>query len=449
MKKFDVIVIGSGPGGSKVAKKCVEAGKKTAIIDMRFGGTCALRGCTPKKAMEAVTTTLSTAKLLSGHGAPKKSDYKVKWQDLQKHRAHFTDDVTEDTIEMFNDTGMTVIEGKAVFSDKNTVTVGKKSYSAEHIVVAVGAEPRSMDIPGSKHLLYSEDFIYQDKLPKKIIFAGGGYIGFEMSHIAATCGAEVTIAAGSETPLSQFDPDLVQHLIKATEDKGIEVKQGFDVVEIKKKGKKLVAVLENENGKKEEIKADAIYHSAGRVPQTKALKLKKAGVKTDDNGAIITNQTMRSNSNKHVWAVGDVTGKIPLTPVAEVEGSVVADNILKGKKERIDYAHFPSVLFCHPKVASVGKLASELDEAGIEYQTVENEITDTLTERAYHSRYAGAKVFLDKKGEKILGAHLIGQHAHETINLFAMAMQHGITAKELQKVRMGYPTAGNGVRGFV
>ena len=449
MKNYDVIVIGSGPGGSKVADKCAAAGKKTAIIDVHFGGTCALRGCTPKKAMEAVASTLATARLLCGHGAPSKNDYRVRWEDLQKHRKQFTEDITKDTIADFKKKGIKVIRGEASFTGKNTLRVGKKKYSAEHIVAATGAMPRPLDFPGSKHLLYSEDFIYQDKLPKKIVFAGGGYIGFEMSHIAAACGAKVVIVSDDAVPLPQFDPEITKHLIAATEDKGISVRKGFKVVEIKKQGKSYTVIAENEDGETQKIKADAVYHAAGRVPRTKALKLKKAGVKTDDSGAIITAKTLRSKSNNRVWAVGDVTGKVPLTPAAEVEGSIVVKNILKGKKARMDYAHFPSVLFTHPKLASVGKTAAELDAAGTKYQIIETEITDTLTERAYHSRCAAAKIFLDKKGEKILGAHLIGQHAHETINLFATAMQHRLIAKDIVKLRLGYPTAGNAVRRFV
>ena len=444
---FDVIVIGSGPGGSHAAKKLAKEGKDVAVIDYHFGGTCALRGCTPKKAIEAVTSTLSTARRLRGHGVPD-IDLRADWHGLQIHRQDFNEQVVANTKIMFRKKGMTVIEGKAKFTGKKTLSVNGKTYTAPHIIVAVGAVPRPLDFPGSEYLTSSGKFLNQQNLPKRLVFAGGGYVGFELAHIAAACGSECIIVSDTYKPLQQFESDMVTQLIDSTLRRGIQVRTGYTVKKVEKSEGEYKVIVENDQGEVHHLFTDAVIHSAGRVPATADLNLEAAEAETED-GAIVTTDFLRSTTNKYVWAVGDVTGKVPLTSAASVAGNLVAENILHDREEKMDYSLFPTVLFTQPKLAGVGKTLMQLEEEGIAYQVRQRETTKNLTEKAYHSLSGGGKILLDEKGEKILGAHLIGHHAHEVINLLGMAMQFGISAKDFKNMKTAYPTSSNAVKGIL
>lgn len=216
-RKYDLIVIGSGPAGSHVATACAKKGLTVAVADYLFGGTCALRGCTPKKAMESVTSAWWTANHLQGHGFPKLKQ-PVDWKKLLVHSQEFTALVPSGTKRKFQQAGIDIIEKKVAFANKNTLTDGQSKWTAKNIVIATGATPRSLDMEGSKHLLTSADFFELPELPKRIVFIGGGYIAFELAHIVAACGSQITIISDEQKPLGAFDSNLVSEFIRATLD---------------------------------------------------------------------------------------------------------------------------------------------------------------------------------------------------------------------------------------
>lgn len=443
-KKFDVIIIGSGPGGGQVVSQLLSTNKKIATIDYLYGGTCALRGCTPKKAMESVTTSVWQAKDLVGSGFPA-VNHDAIWRDLVLHQRRFTELVTANTKEEWRQKGVTVIEGVARFTGKKTISVGEEKYQAKHIVIATGAKPRPLSIEGVDLLKTSDQFFKLQKLPRSLVFVGGGYIAFELAHIAAAAGAQVTIISQAEKPLAIFDPNLVSQLVQSALAKGIHVQLGKQVIGVHQRGGKYTVVMENvSTQEKSTIFTQLVINTAGRVPAIDRLDLEKADVNYNGDG-IEVNEYMQT-SNKNIYALGDVVGNYPLTPVAGLEGKKVAQNIIEAESAKMDYVCVPTALYTYPKLASVGKSEEELREAGVDYQKRQGSTRDWLTEKAVNNSYAGYKILLSEDGQKILGAHLLGAHAHNVINIFALAIQMNIPCSKIHNSIFTYPTAMNDIQ---
>ncbi|MFK7936693.1 MAG: NAD(P)/FAD-dependent oxidoreductase [Saprospiraceae bacterium] len=446
-KKFDVIVIGSGPSSGQVISQLLKTDKSIASIDYHYGGTCALRGCTPKKAMENITTQVWMAKAAQGSGFPSFSGEAI-WEQLVTHQRRFTELVTANNKEQWREQGVTVIEGKARFTGKKTLAVGEDRYQAKHIVIAAGAKPRSLDIDGADLMLTSADFFNLQKLPRSIVFAGGGYIAFELAHIAAAAGSKVTILSSEDKPLGMFDPDLVSQLIQSALAKGIDIQLGKKVIGVHRRGDKYMVVSENASTEaKSTLVANGVFNTTGRVPNIASLDLEKADIEHDDSG-IEVNEYLQT-TNKNVYAVGDIIGRYPLTPVAGLEGKKAAQNIIKAKSAKMEYMCVPTALYTYPKLASVGKSEKELLEKGIEYQKKQGSTRDWLTEKSINNHYAGYKILLSEDGEEILGAHLMGSHAHDVINIFALAIQMDIPCSKIDNAIFAYPTAMSDVQSML
>lgn len=449
LKKYDLIVIGSGPAGTDVAKSCAKKGLKVAVADYLFGGTCALKGCTPKKAMESVTSLWWETQHLQGHGFPKTTK-PVKWKKLVAHSQEFTALVPSGKKRDLKKAKIDLIEKKVSFIDKKTITDGDNKWTAKNIVIATGAIPRPLDIPGKKHLLNSADFFELSKLPKSIVFIGGGYIAFELAHIAAACGSQVTIISDTQKPLKAFDTNLVSQFIKATLDKGIDVRLGYQALSVSTKRNKYEVVIQRKGRDKNYgIPADVVFNTTGRIPATKSLNLAKADIQLDKKGFPKFNEYLQCKGNNAVYLVGDVNNQSAFTPVAHLEAATVAKNILNKKKEKINYPTIPFALYGYPKLAGVGQTEKQLKEAGIEYKTFSKSLTDDLIEKAKHNKFAGFRVFVDSKTDKILGAYILSAKADDSINLIATAIQKGLTGKEVHNLILAYPTASQVVRYMV
>ncbi|MEL6924816.1 MAG: NAD(P)/FAD-dependent oxidoreductase [Bacteroidota bacterium] len=448
---FDVLIVGSGPAGSKAAQTLAASDKKVAVVDFLFGGTCALRGCTPKKAMEAVSSTYWEARALEGFGFRQMSSG-INWKALMAHKEKFTNLVPAATKKSFRASGITVLEGRAEFEDPHTLKVmhndekkGTRKYSADKIIVATGARPTPLGFEGADHLITSEDFFELDQMPRRILFAGGGYIAFELAHIAAACGAAVTIISKEEAPLGAFDPELVQELVKATFHKGIDVRLGFEVERVSQEaGAFCVSTKRNGNGKEYTFETDLVVHAAGRKPMLDALNLDAIKVSLNQSGGFPVNAYLQHKKHKHLYAIGDVLGKMPFTEIGLYEASVVSHNILHPRSRRkVNYDGFPMVTFTYPKLAAVGNTEQQLKDKDIKYRVVEDSLYDHLTERSANNAFAKYRVFVSEKNQQLLGAHLIGIRADEVINLFAIAMQKKLSADKLTELLLAYPTSGN------
>ena len=310
-------------------------------------------------------------------------------------------------------------------------------------LIATGAKPRVLEVPGAEKLIDSTDFLNLAELPRRIVFVGGGYISFEFAHIAARAGAEVTILDRGARQLRMFDHDLVDMLLERSRAAGIEVVAEAAIERVEEKDGVHWVIYRRENDN-HSIEADLVVHGAGRIPAIEHLDLAAAGIETEHGGVKVT-PWLRSSSNPRILAAVDAAaspGK-PLTPVAVFEGKVAASNMLKDKRTVPDYTGVPSVVFTIPELARVGLLEAEARER----DDVEVSFTDTsgwFSQKRLGESHAGAKIITDQDG-KILGAHMFGPDYAELINVFSLAIKLGLTATQVKAMPAAYPTGASDI----
>ncbi len=439
-RKFDIVVIGTGSAASAAASRCRSAGWQVAVVDSRpFGGTCALRGCDPKKVLVGAAEALDWVRRMKGKGI-RAEEIRIDWQELMRFKRSFTEPVPKNREEGFAKAGIATFHGPARFVGPSSVQVNDEVLEGRYVVIAAGQKPADLKIPGTEHLTTSEQFLELDELPKRILFIGGGYIAFEFAHIAVRAGAQVTIAHRGLRPLTRFDPDLVDQVVKHTRELGVDVQLGTEVIGVEKRSGQLV-VRASASGQQRTFETDMVVHAAGRVAEIDDMNLDAAGVACDSQGVRV-NAFLQSVSNPAVYAAGDAaaSGGPPLTPVADYEGAIVASNLLKGNHQKPNYAGIPTVVFSIPPVASVGLSETEARERGLKF-LVKKEMTSTwYSSRRVAEKYSGYKVMVEEGTDRILGAHLLGGEAGEVINLFALAIRSGIRTTDLKHTIFSYPT---------
>lgn len=437
-KRYDLVVIGTGSAATAVATRVRAVGWSVAVIDCRpFGGTCPLRGCDPKKVLVGAAAALDHARRLRGKGVT--GDVRIDWPDLIAFKRGFTDPVSEAREQRFTEEGIDTYHGRARFTSRNGVEVDGESLEGRYILLASGAEPIELGIPGEEHLVTSEEFLELEDLPQRIVLAGGGYIAAEFSHIAARAGAAVTVLQRGERLLEHFDPDVVGWLMERFAQIGIDVRTRTTVERIERKERGYVVHASGDDGDLA-LDADLVVHAAGRAPALAQLALEKAGVAVE-KGLLRLNEFLQSDSNPAVYAAGDAAQKgPPLTPVSGHDAEVVAANLLEGNHRTPDYEAVPSVAFTIPPVAAVGKSEAEAREQGLDFRVHCRKASAWFTARQAAEPVYGFKVLIDEETDVILGAHLVGPHAEEVVNVFALAMRHGITAARLKSTMFAYPT---------
>jgi len=443
--KTDILIIGSGPAGSSVAYQCAEAGKSVIVVDRLFGGTCALRGCTPKKAMETITSTFWQANEMAKAGFPPTNQF-VDWHLLASHKSHFTALVPSKTKSKFENAKIKTLTGLAKFEDQNTIKVGNKTVRAEQIVIASGARPRPLDIEGEQHIITNDEFFTLNEMPPTVVIVGGGYISFELSHIIAACGSNVTILSNEEMPLNAFDADLVQDLVHATLEKGVDIKLGYEVNKIEKNKNGFEVTCERNDNLTFKYPADIVIHAAGRIPNVENLDIEQIGLKLNEKNGIEVDKFLQTKKYKHIYALGDVTGHLPFTEIASYEAKIVSHNLLNKKRKSVDYNGIPFGVFTYPKLAKVGKSEEELKTLGIKFEVKKENHKGSFVERVNLNTFARYKTLVDKKTNKILGASVIASHADEMINLFSIGIQQGMTTQEFNDLLLLYPTSGHDVK---
>lgn len=441
--RYDLIVIGSGSGGSITAAKCNQAGWNVAMIDDRpYGGTCALRGCDPKKVLHGAAELYDWQERMKGKGI--QGDLTINWSELMQFKRTFTEPVPDQKEQTLNKKGIDTYHGKASFISENQLTVGDEVLEGRYILIATGAMPTPIPIQGKEHLTYSDEFLELNNLPETIVFVGGGYISFEFAHIAARAGAKVHIIHRGKRPLENFDADLVDALIQKSREIGIQVHVEHSVESIEKDNDKFL-IHARTNEKIVTFQSDLVVHGAGRVPSLD-MDLEKGNVDREKRGVVV-NEYLQSVSNPHVYAAGDVaaTSGLPLTPVASMESHIVATNLLKGNHKKVDYPPMPSVVFTVPKLASVGLTEEEAKTSGKNIEVKHQEVNNWYTYKRTNESHTGFKVLIDKDQDQIVGAHLISEEADELINHLATAIRFGISPKELKQVIYAYPTAASDI----
>src|SRR6266851_1341061 len=424
----DVIVLGTGSAAQSVAYPCREAGWSVVVVDYHpFGGTCQLRGCDPKKVLVSVSDLVDWSHRMQGKGvsAPGLS---TSWPDLIRFKRTFTDPVPKQNEQSFAQAGISTRHGRAHFVDRTSVQVGEEILVARHVVIATGACHADLGIAGEDLLTTSTQFLELEELPRRIVFVGGGYIAFEFAHIAARAGAQVQVLHRGSRPLEKFDPDLVSMLVQATQELGVEVHVNRAVTAIERQQDRLL--VHARAGEQEyTVEADLVVHAAGRVPEIDDLGLEVADVAREQAGVSV-NDYLQSVTNPAVYAARDAvaSGGFPLTPVAGMQGDIVAKNLLEGNSHTPNYRGIPSVVFTIPPLARVGLLEPAARAQGLRFTTHHGDTSSWYTSRRVALLYSGYKVLVEEGTGRILGAHLLGYHAEEVINLFALAIRAGLRA---------------------
>jgi glutathione reductase (NADPH) len=356
----------------------------------------------------------------------------------------FTDPVPGMTEKSFAKKDIDAYHGRARFLNARSVTVEGEALEGRFILIAVGAVPVRLGIPGEEHLVSSTDFLELEELPGRIALVGGGFIAAEFSHIAARAGAKVTVLQRAERMLKPFDADLVGWLMEKSRDIGIDAHLKTRVERIEKNSAGFT-VRASADGRPQSFDADLVVHAAGRVPDLEPLELKAAGIE-HEKGRLKLNEFLQSVSNPAVYAAGDAASSgPPLTPVAGHDGRIVAANMLNGNQRKPDYLGVPSVAFTIPPIAAVGLSEEEARDQRLEYRVQSQKASDWYTARRVAERAYGFKVLIEEGTDRILGAHLLGPHADEVINVFALAIRQRMNAKDLRDAIFAYPSGASDI----
>ncbi|WP_296618563.1 NAD(P)/FAD-dependent oxidoreductase [Marivirga sp.] len=444
MKKYSVFVIGSGMAGMNIANRCASKGLKVGITDeLPYGGTCALRGCDPKKIMLAAAEVKHMAANLQGNNTSTVPE--ISWTDAMKSKQEFVGAIPPKIEKGYEKNGIDTFHSSARFINENQLQLGDEIIEADKIVIATGAKARQLEFTGGDLALTSTDFLDFETLPKSLIFIGGGYIAFEFAHMAAHYGSKVTIIHRGSRPLENFDPFIVDEITKATKELDIDLVLNTEVRAIEKSDKGY-KVSGNGQSNDKSWEAEVVVNSAGRIPAIFDLDLERGNVDFNEKG-ITVNEYLQSKSNPKVYAAGDAayTEGYPLTPVAVMEGHIVTSNILKGNSKKPDYSAIPTVVFTSPAMASVGLSEKQASKKELDYIVKKNSVPEWFTAKRLNEKTYAFKTLIEKDSGKILGAHLTGPHAEEVINLFAMAIKAGFTSKDIKTMILTYPSASSDI----
>lgn len=446
IEQHDVIVLGSGPAGGIVARRCKEAGLDVVIVEQEgWGGVCPLRGCEPKKVLVDAASAVSTMRDMKGRGPA--GDVSLDWKALMAAKHRLIDPISDAVHKSLQKKGIQTLSGSARFVGDGQVEVsGHGVLEGRHVVIAVGARPRPLNASGEEHALSSRQFLELEELPRSIVFIGGGFISFEFAGVAAAAGADVSIVHRSERVLKGFDHDLSRKLIQAMADAGVEVHINRPVLKVEASDSGINVVTQTGQGNEQHFAAEACVAGAGRIPNTDRLNLEAAGVQESRRGVVV-NEHMQSVSNPRVFAAGDCaeTGA-PLTPTAALQATAAAHNIIGSVSERSDLRGTASVVFTHPPLMSAGLLEEDAKEQGLDIMVHSGDAAKWSEHRRLALEHAGYKIIEERSSGRIVGAHYLGQHAEEVANIFGMAVRHGLTRADLMSQPWAYPSFGYTMR---
>jgi glutathione reductase (NADPH) len=443
MKTYDLVVIGSGTAAQVASARVRKAGRTVAVVDHRpFGGTCALRGCDPKKMLIGGAEAIDAAHRMQGRGVA--GELRISWPELIAFKRTLTDPVPQKQESRYAAQGIDAFHGPARFISPDTASVAGQELKARHILIATGARPVPLRFPGTEYVITSDRFLELESLPQRIALIGGGYIAAEFSHIAARAGAQVSVFQRADHMLPHFDPELVGWLMARFAELGIDVRTQSTVERIEQTANGFLVHADGARGK-QAVAADLVVHAAGREPDLEEMDLATGRVAVR-NGRLELNEYLQSVSNPLVYAGGDAASVgPPLTPVSAHDGRVVAANILEGNCHKPDYRGVPSVAFTVPPIATVGLKENQAQAQGFKFKVKSENTPDWFTARRLAERVYGYKTLVEEGTGQIIGAHVVGPNADEVINLFALAIRHNLTARDLQTAMFAYPTGASDI----
>jgi glutathione reductase (NADPH) len=437
---YDMVVIGGGSGGIAAAKRAARHGARCILLEAdRLGGTCVNRVCVPKKVMwfgAEIADALDTASVY-GFSLPRRS---FDWARLKAARDTVVSRLNGRYMRSLADAGVEFIPGFARFIDARTVTVDGRRMTGDHIVIATGGRPAVPALAGADLGITSDGFFLLDAQPERVVVAGAGYVAVELASMLNALGSEVNMLLRREVLLTGFDPMLREMLMEAMEDRGVRFHTNSAIETVEREPGGLISVVGRGGFRLAGV--DCLIWAIGRVPNTAALDLAAAGVTVDELGFVTTDAYENTNV-PGVYAVGDVTGKKALTPVAIAAGRRLADRLFGGMaNRRLEYEHIPTVVFTHPPIGTVGLTEEEAcalhGDAVKVYQTRFTPLSHAVGGRA---QVTAMKLVTVGPEERIIGCHVIGAAADEMLQGFAVAVKMGATKRDFEDTVAIHPTS--------
>lgn len=452
-QSFDVVIIGAGPGGYVAAIRAAQLGLKTACVEKRktLGGTCLNVGCIPSKALLEISHKFHDAQ----HSFEKlgiiASKPKIDVKKLLANKDEIVTGLTQGIAGLFKKNKVTSLEGVAKFLDKNTIEItkadgSKEQVTAKNFIIATGSEVTKL--PGveidEKVIVSSTGALDIEQVPQKMIVIGAGVIGLELGSVWGRFGAEIEVIEYLDKITPAMDSEVSRNFQRILEKQGFKFRLSTKVISVKKDKKGAIVEIESvTDGKKETLAADVVLVAIGRRPNTENLGLENVGVKLNQRG-FIENHHLRT-SVENIFAIGDVTTGPMLAHKAEDEGVAVAE-IIAGQAGHVNYDVIPNVIYTYPEIASVGKTEEELKAAGIEYKVGKFSMMANSRARATFDEQGFVKILADAKTDRVLGAHIIGREAGNTIHEVVIAMEFGGSAEDIARTCHAHPTYNEAVK---
>jgi len=436
---YDLITIGGGSGGLAVAEQAAELGARVAMVEAaRLGGTCVNNGCVPKKVMWYAAQLAHGAEDAAGFGVPLTRGA-TDWPRLVEGRRAYIANINAYWDRRVVERGIERIEGHARFADAHTLEVDGRRYSAEHIVIATGGRPIVPPVPGAELGITSDGFFELDEQPRRVAVIGGGYIGVELSGMLRALGSEVSLVALEPRVLERFDPMIGEVLGEEIRRQGIDLRLGFRVAGLASTERGIA--VDGADGERL-AGYDRVIWAVGRAPDTQGLGLAAAGVAARANGVVPVDAFQNTNV-PGIYAVGDVTGQFPLTPVAIAAGRRLAERLFADRPERrLDYENVPSVVFSHPPAAAVGLTEAQARERyGAEVTVYLTRFTPMRYALSERGSATAMKLVCAGANERVVGIHLIGDNVDEMLQGFAVAVRMGATKADFDNTVAIHPTS--------
>ncbi|WP_025898884.1 glutathione-disulfide reductase [Sneathiella glossodoripedis] len=432
---FDLFVIGAGSGGVRASRISSGFGAKVAIAEeFRVGGTCVIRGCVPKKLFVYASHFSEDFEDARNFGWTVEG-VSHDWKTLIANKDAEIDRLNGIYHNILSNNNVTLYENRAEILDAHTVKVGSETVTAKYILIATGGTPVMPDIPGIEYAISSNEAFHLDDLPKRVVVVGGGYIAVEFAGIFNGLGSEVIQLYRGEQILRGFDHDVQEMLAGEIRKKGVDLRVRSNPAKIEKSGDELIVTLEDGS----QIKTDAIMYATGRKPNTEGLGLENAGVKLKENGAIAVDEFSRT-SVENIYAVGDVTDRVALTPVAIHEGMAFAETVFDGKARAFDHSDVPSAVFSQPPVGTVGLSEADAREKYGDVDIYKSEFRPMKQTITQGGERAMVKLIVEPKSDRVVGVHVVGADAGEIIQGFGVAVKMGATKAQFDATVGVHPT---------
>jgi len=435
-EQFDLLVIGGGSGGVRASRMAAQTGACVALIEGgAMGGTCVNLGCIPKKLYSYAAHYAEAFEEAHGFGWTISEKPKLDWNLLKANRSKEITRLNAVYTNLLNNAGVKIITGWAKLLDGHTVQVNGVNYHAKKLLVATGGTPMAPDIKGAEHAITSNEMFDLTLFPKRLLVVGGGYIASEFASIFNGLGAQVTQLYRGEQILRGFDDDVRQFLATEIRKTGVDLRLNTDVVAIVRSDAGLNISLKDG----QTLQTDTVLYATGRRPNVQGLGLKQAGVDQSDDGAIKVNEQYQT-SNPSIYAIGDVTARIQLTPVALSEAMVLVDHLFGKNQTQMDYQLIPTAVFTHPNVATVGYGEAEARKKFPKIHIYRSEFKALKHTLSGSTERSMMKLIVDDATDRVVGLHMVGADAGEVVQGFAVAMKAGATKAVFDSTLGIHPT---------